>query len=83
MTLFSYVWYSILTIQTSLSLIYHVTLDELISFDIDVEEIKTTIENISDEVNKKVDWTKLWSEKYLILARYPQEVSLAYYQEFT
>ncbi len=83
MTLFSYVWYSILTIQTSLSLIYHVTLDELISFDIDVEEIKTTIENISDEVNKKVDWTKLWSEKYPILARYPQEVSLAYYQEFT
>ena len=74
MTLFSYVWYSILTIQTSLS---------LISFDIDVEEIKTTIENISDEVNKKVDWTKLWSEKYPILARYPQEVSLAYYQEFT
>lgn len=83
MTLFSYVWYSILTIQTSLSLIYHVTLDELISFDIDVEEIKTTIENISDEVNKKVDWTKLWSEKYPILDRYPQEVSLAYYQEFT
>lgn len=64
-----------------LSLIYHVTLDELISFDMDVEEIKTAIQQISDEVTEKVDWTKVWSEKYPILARYQQEVSLSYYQE--
>lgn len=64
-----------------LSLIYHVTLDELISFDMDVEEIKTAIQQVSDEVTEKVDWTKVWSEKYPILARYQQEVSLSYYQE--
>lgn len=64
-----------------LSLIYHVTLDELISFDMDVEEIKTAIQQVGDEVTEKVDWTKVWSEKYPILARYQQEVSLPYYQE--
>ena len=37
-----------------LSQLYHLTLDELIDFDIDQKEIEEAIENISDEKQKKL-----------------------------
>ena len=44
-----------------LSVLYHLTLDELIAFDAEVEEIERVIENTSEAVEKKVDWTKVWA----------------------
>lgn len=62
-----------------LSSLYQVTLDELVVFDLEIKELETVIEKTSEEVQKKVDWTKLWSKKYPILARYPQEVETTEY----
>lgn len=57
-----------------LSALYRVTLDELIDFDVEVREIEEMIEKTSEETQKKVDWTKVWSQKYPVLASYQQVV---------
>ena len=54
-------------------------MDELIEFDIDVKEIQEIIDRTSEEVTDKIDWTKAWSKKYPILARYQNEVEIPYY----
>lgn len=55
-------------------MLYHMTLDELVDFDIEVREIEDIIDKTSDELQKKIDWTKLWAKKYPVLATYQQEV---------
>ena len=62
-----------------LSTLYHVTLDELVSFDIEVRAIQEMVRQTSEETQKKIDRTKLWSEKYPILASYQSEVSIEDY----
>lgn len=57
-----------------LSVLYHMTLDELVDFDIEVKEIEEMIDRTSDELQKKIDWTKMWAKKYPVLASYQQEV---------
>ena len=64
-----------------LSVLYGLSLDELITFDADVQEIQEAIERTSEAVTEKVDWTKVWSKKYPILARYQSEVDTAPYAE--
>ncbi len=64
-----------------LASLYHMTLDKLVDFDIDVQELTEMINSVSDEVTEKVDWTAVWAQKYPILARYPQEVDTAPYAE--
>lgn len=59
-----------------LSNLYHLTLDELIDFDIDVKEIEQVIENISEEKQQKIDWTRVWGKKYPVLTAYPQQVNI-------
>lgn len=59
-----------------LAMLYGLTLDELIDFDIDVKEIQEVIEKTSDKVTDKVDWTKAWSQKYPILATYQKDVEI-------
>lgn len=54
--------------------LYHMSLDELIVFDIDVKEIQEVIEKTSDTVSDKIDWTKAWSKKYPVLATYRSNV---------
>lgn len=62
-----------------MALLYNLSLDELISFDVDVKQIEEMIEKTTDEVQNKVDWTKVWSKKYPILARYQGEVQTKIY----
>ena len=62
-----------------LAVLYGLTLDELVEFDIDVKEIREAIERTSEAVSEKIDWTKAWSGKYPILARYQGEVNIACY----
>ncbi len=62
-----------------LAVLYGLTLDELVEFDIDVKEIQEAIERTSEAVSEKIDWTKAWSGKYPILARYQGEVNIAGY----
>lgn len=62
-----------------LAVLYGLSLDELVAFDIDVEEIQDVIRRTSEGAADKIDWTKTWSEKYPILARYQEEVDTACY----
>ena len=62
-----------------LAVLYHLSLDELIDFDIDVKEIERVIENTSEETQKKIDWTKAWSKKYPVLGIYQQTVDVGKY----
>lgn len=62
-----------------LSALYHVTLDELVNFDIEVKEIEEAIEKTNEETQKKIDWTKMWGKKYPILTTYQQEVKIDAY----
>lgn len=55
-----------------LATLYHVTLDSLIDFDVEVEEITEMINSLSEDAQAKVDWTALWAQKYPVLARYPE-----------
>ena len=64
-----------------LAVLYGLTLDELIEFDADVQEIQEVISKTTEETVNKVDWTKLWAEKYPILAQYQEEVDVAAYEE--
>ena len=50
-----------------MSILYHVSLDDLIEFDMDVKEIQDIIDRTSEETEKKIDWTKAWGKKYPIL----------------
>lgn len=61
--------------------LYQVTLDELVAFDFEVQELTEMIDRVSDEVAEKVDWTAVWAQKYPILARYPQEMDTTPYAE--
>lgn len=59
-----------------LAVLYHLTLDELIDFDADVKEIEEMIEKTSEETQKKIDWTKVWSKKYPVLGTYQEVVNI-------
>lgn len=55
---------------------YKVSLDELIEFDLDLNDIKEVIAKTSEEKQAKVDWTSVWAEKYPVLTTYQQNVQL-------
>lgn len=62
-----------------LAMLYGLTLDELIDFDLDVQELERVVQNTSEEVQQKVDWNKLWAEQYPVLASYRKEVNVDQY----
>ena len=62
-----------------LAVLYDLSLDELIEFDIDVKEIQEMIDKTSEKVTDKVDWTKAWGKKYPILTQYQNEVDIPLY----
>lgn len=62
-----------------MALLYNVSLDDLIEFDVDVKEIQQMIERTSEETEAKIDWTNAWGKKYPILLSYQNEVNAANY----
>ncbi len=62
-----------------LAILYCLSLDELIEYNIDEKEIQDMIDKTSDEVSRKIDWTNVWSKKYPILATYKNEVKVNEY----
>lgn len=46
-----------------LAVIYGLSLDELIEFDIDMQEIQEVIDKTSDSLTVKIDLTNAWSKK--------------------
>lgn len=59
-----------------LSNLYHLSLDELIDFDIDLKEIEQVIEKTCEETQQKINWTRVWGKKYPILTTYQQTVAV-------
>ena len=59
--------------------LYHLSLDELIIFDVDLKEIEKTIKNIDEKKEEKINWTNAWSKKYPVLATYQKEVDISKY----
>lgn len=59
--------------------LYHVSLDELIEFDVDVKEIQEAIDKTSDAAADKIDWTSAWGKRYPILLKYQTEVNIPNY----
>ena len=55
---------------------FKVSLDELIEFDPDLNDIKEVIAKTSEEKQQAVDWTNVWAEKYPVLAKYQEDVRL-------
>ena len=62
-----------------LAVLYHMTLDELIELDPDVQEIQQAIDSISEEKQQKVNWTAVWGKKYPVLNTYQETVDVADY----
>ena len=62
-----------------LAVFYRLTLDQLISFDVEAAELEQVIENTSQEVREKIDWTQLWAKQYPVLAQYQERVDLPSY----
>lgn len=45
-----------------MAVLYKMTLDELIDFDIDVKEIQEIIDQTSEKTEEKIDWTNAWGK---------------------
>lgn len=58
--------------------IFKITIDDLLANTLE-EEIVEVINSIAKEKEEKVNWTKVWSQKYPILASYQKEVDISYY----
>ena len=59
-----------------LAVLYHMTLDELIEYDFDQQQAQEIIDSVSEEAQAKIDWSKVWSKKYPVLASYHEKVRL-------
>lgn len=59
--------------------LYKTSLDELIEFDIDLQEIEEMIDKSDEKLNEKVNWTNAWGKKYPILLKYQTEVNTSNY----
>ena len=62
-----------------LAMLYHMTLDELIEYDFDEAQAQQMIDSVSEEAQARIDWNKVWSKKYPVLATYHQTVNIADY----
>ena len=62
-----------------MALLYHMSLDELIEFDLDIQEIQETIDRTNGEAEANVDWTKAWGKKYPVLLSYQEKVDIPFY----
>ncbi len=59
--------------------LYNVSLDSLIEFDVELDEIQEIIEKTNENVEERIDWTSAWGKKYPILIQYQQEVNISNY----
>lgn len=58
---------------------YHIALDELVEYDFDEQQAREMIDSVSEEAQAKIDWNKVWSKKYPVLATYHKTVRIQDY----
>lgn len=59
-----------------LAMLYHMTLDELIEYNFDEQQAQQMIDSVSEEAQARIDWNKVWSKKYPVLASYHEKVRI-------
>lgn len=59
--------------------LYRMTLDELIEFDVELDEIQEIIDRTDEKAVDSIDWTSAWGKKYPILVQYQAEVNVPNY----
>lgn len=59
--------------------LYNISLDDLIDFDIELNEIQEAIDKTDEKIEAKIDWTKAWGKKYPILLQYQDKVNIPNY----
>lgn len=62
-----------------LSILYHVTLEELLDQSMVIHEIQRNIQQIDASTAETIDWSQVWAKQYPILASYQQEVDIPFY----
>ena len=62
-----------------MAVLYNMSLDELIDFDIDIKEIQEAIDKTNEKTAEKIDWTNAWGKKYPILLTYQAKVNIPNY----
>lgn len=62
-----------------MAVLYSISLDDLVDFDIDIQEIQEIIDKTDDKTAEKIDWTSAWGKKYPILVQYPAMVNVPSY----
>lgn len=59
--------------------LYNISLDDLIEFDVELDEIQEIIEKSDEKTAERIDWTSAWGKKYPILIQYQHEVNIDNY----
>lgn len=59
--------------------LYNISLDDLIEFDVELDEIQEIIEKSDEKAAERIDWTSAWGKKYPILIQYQREVNIDNY----
>lgn len=62
-----------------MAMLYDISLDELIDFDIDMKEIQEAIDRTNEEAEEKINWTNAWGKRYPILLEYQSKVNIPQY----
>ena len=62
-----------------LAVLYQMSLDELIGFDINTAEIQEMIKKSGEKADEKINWTNEWGKKYPILLTYQGKVNIPNY----
>lgn len=61
--------------------LYNISLDDLIEFDVELNEIQEIIEKTDEREEEKIDWTSAWGKKYPVLLQYQKEVHVRAYAQ--
>lgn len=59
-----------------MAVLYSMSLDELIDFDLDIKEIQEAIDKTSEEAEEKINWSNAWGKKYPVLLEYQNKVDI-------
>ena len=62
-----------------MAILYKMSLDELIDFDLDEHEIQDAIQQTNPEIEEKLNWTTAWGKKYPVLLQYQAKVNISDY----
>lgn len=62
-----------------MAVLYNISLDDLVDFDLDIQEIQEVIDKTDEKATEKIDWTNAWGKKYPILLQYQAVVNIPNY----